>query len=326
MFHFLPCPARLVPQESHHHRHSKATRRALHLSVLNLSGTEANCCFLGKLDGISSVQMDFHMCQGSKLPWNENGWTIHFQWYGNNESLDPGTYDFQCFSYTTFQNDFHLQKRSVRSACAIDQVAFANHLQDLHIDPPGWLHAMLQWFDNLTSDLGVPANASESQVPRVHPRASEPAPVPSGIGESHLETLTSSHHTARNYLQKRNCFAKLWREGPLHRSGPQVSHSTGTTQDMKRYEKMRTYAKLCKATHWGSQHIYSWFRNAWAFSCPIHEIKNSRVTSDKSSDMIRHQLWKMESPISIPSVQKSIHRKPQKHPYLRRSATAEGSW
>lgn len=265
--------------------------------------------------------MDFHMCQGSKLPWNENGWTIHFQWYGNDESLDPGTYDFQCFSYTTFQDDFHIQKRSVRSACAIDQVAFANHLQDLHIDPPGWLHAMLQWFDNLTSDLGVPANASESQVPRVHPRASEPAPVPSGIGESHLERLpwpiriTQLETIFRNGTVLQSCAGKAHCTVLDLKSGIQLNNT--------RYEKIRKdtniAAKLlslvatAKLTHWGSQHIYSWFRNAWAFSCPIHEIKNSRVTSEKSSDKlgISCERWNLQSPFRLSTfrVQKSIHPK-----------------
>ena len=64
-------------------------------------------------------------------------------------------------------------------------------------------------------------------------------------GESLGEvTLTYSHHTARNYLQKRNCFAKLCREGPLHRSGPQVSHST---EQHKIRKDTKRYKHSCKA-------------------------------------------------------------------------------
>jgi len=247
MFHFLPCPARLVPQESHHHRHSKATRRALHLSVLNLSGTEANCCFLGEIWWDFICSNGFSYVQGSKLPWNENGWAIHFQWYGNNKSLDPGTYDFQCFSYTTFQKN-GLFGPPVQSIKLLLQTTCKTSTL-IHLD--GCMHAMLQWFDNLTSDLGVPANACESQVPRVHPRASEPAPVPSGIGESHLERLpwplriTRLETIFRNRTALQSCAGKAHCTVLDLKSRTQLNNTRyeKIRKDTKRYEKIRKDTK-----------------------------------------------------------------------------------
>ena len=190
--------------------------------------------------------MDFHMCQGSKLPWNENGWTIHFQWYGNDESLDPGTYDFQCFSYTTFQDDFHLQRRSARSACAIDQVAFANHLQDLHIDPPGWLHAcnapMIRQSDiwHLTWE-SQPTHANHRFLASIH---------------AHLNQLrfrlASGRVTWRPWPLRITRLETIFRNGTVLQSCAGKAHCT--VLDLKsriqlnntRYEKIRKDTNICK--------------------------------------------------------------------------------
>ena len=112
----------------------------------------------------------------------------------------------------------------------------------IHLD--GCMHAMLQWFDNLTSDLGVPANACESQVPRVHPRASEPAPVPSGIGESHLERLpwplriTQLETIFRNRTALQSCAGKAHCTVLDLKSRIQLNNT--------RYEKIRKDTNICK--------------------------------------------------------------------------------